>query len=49
MSHAAVLCPSFYRASIVDNPDGRDLFRMRLRARVVGFLQRRLARKLALA
>ena len=49
VSHAAVLCPSFYRASIVDNPDARDLFRMRLRARVVGFLQRRLARKLALA
>jgi indolepyruvate ferredoxin oxidoreductase alpha subunit len=45
LAHAAVLCPSFYRASIVNNPTAWDRFRARLRANVIGPLQRRLARR----
>jgi indolepyruvate ferredoxin oxidoreductase, alpha subunit len=44
VSHAAVLCPSFYRASIIDNPTGWDRFKARMRDRVIGWLQRRMAR-----
>jgi len=47
VSHAAVLCPSFYKAEIVFNPDGRDRFRERLRNWVIGALQRRSARAIA--
>jgi indolepyruvate ferredoxin oxidoreductase alpha subunit len=47
ISHAAVLCPSFYRASIITNPTGWDRFKARLRTAVIGFLQRRIERKLA--
>jgi indolepyruvate ferredoxin oxidoreductase alpha subunit len=43
LAHAAVLCPSFYRASIVDNPSRWDRLRARLRAAVIGFLQRHVA------
>ncbi|MBM3527702.1 MAG: indolepyruvate ferredoxin oxidoreductase subunit alpha [Alphaproteobacteria bacterium] len=49
VSHAAVLCPSFYRASIVTNPTGWDRFKARFRAAVIGFFQRRIARKLQAA
>ena len=49
VSHAAVLCPSFYRASVINNPTRRDEFKARWRLRIIGFLQKRLARKLALA
>lgn len=45
-AHAAVLCPSFYRASIIDNPTRRDRFRQRLRGAVIGWLQRRIERRL---
>ncbi|UHL63268.1 indolepyruvate ferredoxin oxidoreductase subunit alpha [Paralcaligenes sp. KSB-10] len=41
VAHAAVLCPSFYRADIVHNPNGWDLFKARVRRRVIGFLQQR--------
>jgi indolepyruvate ferredoxin oxidoreductase alpha subunit len=41
VAEAAVLCPSFYRADIVHNPNGWDRFVQRLRARVIGALQRR--------
>ena len=41
VSHAAVLCPSFYRAQIVSNPTRLDKLRQRLRDAVIGFLQRR--------
>ncbi|KWR92156.1 thiamine pyrophosphate-dependent enzyme [Cupriavidus sp. IDO] len=41
VSHAAVLCPSFYRAQIVTNPTRIDKLRQRLRDSVIGFLQRR--------
>ena len=41
VAHAAVLCPSFYRAEIVSNPTNWDLFRARWSGRVIGWLQRR--------
>jgi indolepyruvate ferredoxin oxidoreductase, alpha subunit len=44
VAHAAVLCPSFYRASIINNPSGWDRLKSRIRGAVIGFLQRRLAR-----
>jgi len=45
VSHAAVLCPSFYKAQIVSNPTGWDRFRQRVRASVIGWLQRGEARR----
>jgi indolepyruvate ferredoxin oxidoreductase alpha subunit len=45
VAHAAVLCPSFYRASIINNPTGWDRFKAKIRGAVIGFLQRRLARR----
>jgi indolepyruvate ferredoxin oxidoreductase alpha subunit len=44
VSHAAVLCPSFYKAQIVSNPTRWDRLRQRLRGAVIGHLQRRDAR-----
>jgi indolepyruvate ferredoxin oxidoreductase alpha subunit len=44
VSHAAVLCPSFYRATVISNPSGWDRLKARWRGRVIGFLQRRMAR-----
>ncbi len=44
VSHAAVLCPSFYKARIVSNPTGWDRLRQRVRGGVIGWLQRREAR-----
>ena len=44
VAHAAVLCPSFYRASIVTNPTKWDRWKDRARGRVIGWLQRRMAR-----
>jgi indolepyruvate ferredoxin oxidoreductase alpha subunit len=44
VSHAAVLCPSFYKARIVTNPSGWDRFAERVRGAVIGWLQRRDAR-----
>jgi len=41
VSHAAVLCPSFYKARIVSNPSGWDRFAERVRGAVIGWLQRR--------
>jgi indolepyruvate ferredoxin oxidoreductase, alpha subunit len=49
VSHAAVLCPSFYRASLITNPSAWDRFKARLRGTVIGFLQRRIERRLAAA
>jgi len=40
---AAVLCPSFYRADIIENPRWRDRVLARLRGAVIGALQRRRA------
>ena len=47
VSHAAVLCPSFYRAGIVSNPGAWERAIAKLRAGVIGALQRRRARRLA--
>ena len=41
VSHAAVLCPSFYKARIVSNPSAWDRLAERLRGAVIGWLQRR--------
>jgi indolepyruvate ferredoxin oxidoreductase alpha subunit len=41
VAHAAVLCPSFYRAEIVRNPNGWDLWLHRVRQRVIGLLSGR--------
>ena len=49
VAHAAVLCPSFYQASIIDNPTGWDRFKQRIRDAVIGFLQRRLEKKAVMA
>jgi indolepyruvate ferredoxin oxidoreductase, alpha subunit len=47
VSHAAVLCPSFYRASIINNPNWWDRLKHRVRTRVIGAWQQRLERRLA--
>jgi indolepyruvate ferredoxin oxidoreductase alpha subunit len=44
IAHAAVLCPSFYRASIVSHPSKWERGRAYLRGAVISALQRRLAR-----
>jgi indolepyruvate ferredoxin oxidoreductase, alpha subunit len=49
VAHAAVLCPSFYRASIISNPSTWDRLRARLRNAVIGWLQARIDRRLATA
>jgi indolepyruvate ferredoxin oxidoreductase alpha subunit len=41
VSEAAVLCPSFYRADIIHNPNRWDRFVHRMRGVVIGWLQRR--------
>jgi indolepyruvate ferredoxin oxidoreductase, alpha subunit len=38
VAHAAVLCPSFYRAEIVRNANWRDRFVHRLRQKIIGWL-----------
>jgi indolepyruvate ferredoxin oxidoreductase alpha subunit len=38
VAHAAVLCPSFYRAELIRNPNKWDLFLHRWRSRVIGWL-----------
>ena len=45
VAHAAVLCPSFYRAQLVFNPTRWDRVLRSLRARVIGFFQRRAERR----
>jgi indolepyruvate ferredoxin oxidoreductase alpha subunit len=45
VAHAAVLCPSFYRASIISNPTAWDHFKQKFRNVVIGFLQRRLEKR----
>lgn len=41
VSEAAILCPSFYRADIIQNPSRADWLLARLRGAVIGWLQRR--------
>ncbi len=47
VAHAAVLCPSFYRAATISNPNRFDRLRDRVRRAVIGFLQDRIERRLA--
>lgn len=41
VSHAAVLCPSFFRAGIITNPGRWEWLRHRVSNRIIGWLQRR--------
>jgi indolepyruvate ferredoxin oxidoreductase alpha subunit len=45
VADAAVLCPSFYRADVISNPNGWDRFLARFRHAVVSWLQRRRTRR----
>ncbi|CDM25541.1 Indolepyruvate oxidoreductase subunit IorA [Castellaniella defragrans 65Phen] len=45
VAHAAVLCPSFYKASIIDNPSGWDKWKHRTRGAIIAWFQRGLARR----
>jgi indolepyruvate ferredoxin oxidoreductase alpha subunit len=45
VAEAATLCPSFYRAELIDNPSRWDRLLYRLRAAVIGMLQRRSDRR----
>jgi len=45
VAHAAVLCPSFYRAQLVFNPTGWDRVLKKLRAALIGFFQNRAERR----
>jgi indolepyruvate ferredoxin oxidoreductase, alpha subunit len=47
VAHAAVLCPSFYRAEMISNPTGWDKLRERVRNAVIGWLQQRSAARRA--
>ncbi len=47
VAHAAILCPSFYKASIVTNPTRWDRVKDRVRRAVIGWLQQRYGRNLA--
>ncbi len=40
VSHAAALCPSFYKAQVVSNPGAWERLRERVRTAVIGWLQR---------
>jgi len=44
-----VLCPSFYRATIIANPTPWDRLKAKLRGAVIGWLQRRIDGRLAAA
>jgi indolepyruvate ferredoxin oxidoreductase, alpha subunit len=46
VAHAAVLCPSFYRAEIVSNPTSWDKLRQRLRNTIISWLQARDQRRI---
>ena len=47
VSHAAILCPSFYRARVVSNPGRWERFVNGLRQRIITTLQRGAERRLA--
>jgi indolepyruvate ferredoxin oxidoreductase alpha subunit len=47
VAHAAILCPSFFRAEIVQNPNPWDRFLDRVRSTLIGWLQPREARDAA--
>jgi indolepyruvate ferredoxin oxidoreductase, alpha subunit len=47
VAHAAVLCPSFFRAEVISNPNAWDRTKSKVRLAVIGFLQNRIERRLA--
>ena len=47
VSHAAVLCPSFYKAQVISNPNAFERWRARLRTRLIAWMQRGEARRRA--
>ncbi len=49
VAHAAVLCPSFYRATIVSNPSWWERTKQRWRSVIIRRLQNRMERRLAAA
>ncbi len=46
VAHAAVLCPSFYRTTLVTNPSALERWGARFQRAVIGFLQRGIDRRL---
>lgn len=40
VTHAAVLCPSFFRADLISNPSKWDKFKTNFRMGIIGFLQK---------
>jgi indolepyruvate ferredoxin oxidoreductase alpha subunit len=49
VAHAAVLCPSFYRASIIANPTRWDRLKEKIRSAIINSLQRRMEHRFAAA
>lgn len=49
VAHAAVLCPSFYRATIVSNPTRWERMKQRWRNAIISRLQNRMERRIAAA
>ncbi len=47
IAHAAILCPSFYSAQLIENPTRLDRWRAGFRGAVIGFLQDRADKKRA--
>jgi len=47
VAHAAVLCPSFFRANVISNPSRWDRLKHRVRQPLIQFLQRRIDSRLA--
>ena len=45
IAHAAILCPSYFRATIIHNPSIRDRIGAWLRSRIISYFQRRLDRR----
>ena len=46
VAHAAVLCPSFFRAAVIANPTWWDGFKARFRSAIIEILQKRIERRL---
>ena len=44
-AHAAILCPSFFRAELIYNPSGWDKFKNGLRRSIIGFFQSRIDKR----
>ena len=44
-SHAAILCPSFFRAELIYNPSVWDKFKTSMRKAIIGFIQSRIDKR----